>query len=106
MVKKPVNILFDVFVKVEKFIVPANFVVMSCEVDLEMYIIFVRSLLSNGRTLVDMERGELKFRLTNEELMYNVCRTIKHRKDMRVVSIINFLDDPGSQPKVILIKSE
>ena len=56
-VKRPIGILHDVLVKVESFIFPADFVILDCEVDFEVHIIFGRPLLATGRALVDMEKG-------------------------------------------------
>lgn len=40
-----------------------------------------------------MEKGDPKFRLNNKEVTFNVCRTMKHPIDIKVVSIINSLDN-------------
>ena len=48
-------------VKVESFIFLANFVILDCEVDFEMPIILVSPFLAIGRTLVHMEKGQMKF---------------------------------------------
>ena len=45
-VKRPTGILHDVLVKVESFIFSADFVILDCEVDFEVPIIFGRSFLS------------------------------------------------------------
>ena len=66
-VKRPIGILHDVLVKVEPFIFLTDFVILDCEVDFEVPIIIGRSFLSTGRALVDMEKGQMKFRLNNEE---------------------------------------
>ena len=55
-VKRPIGILHDVLVKVESFIFPADFVILDCEVDFEVPIIFGRPFLAAGRELVDMGR--------------------------------------------------
>ena len=67
-VKRTIEILYDVLVKVESFIFPADFVILDCEVNFEVPIILGRPLLATGRTLVDMEKGQMKFRFNNEEV--------------------------------------
>ena len=62
-VKKPIGILHDVLVKVESFIFPADFVILDCEFDFEVPIILGRPFLAIGRALVDMEKGQMNFRL-------------------------------------------
>ena len=60
-VKRPLEILHDVLVKVESFIFTIDFVILDCEVDFEVPIILGRPFLATGRTLVDMEKGKMKF---------------------------------------------
>lgn len=44
-----------------------------------------------------MKIGELMFRLNNEKVMFNICRTMKQSADRRVVSEINYFKDHGVQ---------
>ena len=76
-------------VKVESFIFPADFVILDCEVDFEVPIILGRPFLATGRALVDMERGQMKFRLNNEESTFNVCRTMRQSGELQSVSAIS-----------------
>ena len=41
-----------------------------------MPIILGRPFLATGRALVDMEKGQMKFRLNNEEVTFNICRSM------------------------------
>ncbi|XP_070029214.1 uncharacterized protein [Nicotiana sylvestris] len=59
--KRPLGVNEDVLVRVDKFILPANFVILDCEVDYEVPIILGRPFLSTGKALVDVEAGELTF---------------------------------------------
>jgi len=92
-VKQPVGILCDVLVKVETFIFPADFVILDCEVDFEVPIILRRPFLATRQALVDVERGELKFRLNKEEVKFNICKSIKQQHDMNVVSAIDVFEE-------------
>ncbi|XP_047253647.1 uncharacterized protein LOC124887770 [Capsicum annuum] len=77
MVKKLVGILYDILVKVVSFIFPTNFVILDCEVDLQIPIILGRPFLYTGRTLIDMELGQLILRLNNEQVMFSVCKSMR-----------------------------
>ena len=79
----------DVLVKVELFIFLADFVILDCEVDFEVPIILGRPFLATGRALVDMEKGQMKFRLNNEEATFNVCRTMWQSSELQSVSVIS-----------------
>ncbi|XP_062100458.1 uncharacterized protein LOC133806364 [Humulus lupulus] len=49
----------DVLVRVEKFIFPADFIVLDYEADIEVPINLGRPFIATGRTLIDVEKGEL-----------------------------------------------
>ena len=54
----PKGIMEDVFVKVDKFIFPMNFVVLDMEADKAAPLILGRSFLATSKDLID-ESGEL-----------------------------------------------
>jgi len=60
-IKRPIGILYDILVKVDKFIFSADFVILDCEIDVEVPIVLCRLFLAIERALVDVESGELKF---------------------------------------------
>ena len=88
-VKRPIGILHDVLVKLESFIFLADFVILDCEVDFEVPVILGRPLLSIGRALVDMEKGQMKFRLNSEEATSNICRTMRQSGELQSLSAIS-----------------
>nr|XP_009764002.1 PREDICTED: uncharacterized protein LOC104215798 [Nicotiana sylvestris] len=59
---RSLGIINDVIVRVDKFILLADFVILDCEVDYELPIILGRPFLAIGKALVDMEAGDLTFR--------------------------------------------
>lgn len=71
--KKPVGILCDILVKIDFFIFPTNFLILDCEVEFQVPIIFGRPFISIGRNLVDMELGLLMFKLNNDMVSFYVC---------------------------------
>ena len=82
-VKRPIGIPHDVLVKVESFIFPTDFVILDCEVDFKVPIILWSPSLATGRTLVDMEKGHMTFRLNNEEATFNICRTMRQSGELQ-----------------------
>ena len=77
-------------VKVESFIFPADFVILDCEVDFEVPIILGRPFLATGRALVDMEKGQMKFRLNNEELTFKICRSMRQSGELKTIFAISY----------------
>ncbi|XP_016462627.1 uncharacterized protein LOC107785768 [Nicotiana tabacum] len=59
--KRSLGTIDNVFVRVDKFILSANFVILDCEVDYEVTIILGRPFLDTKKALVDVEAGELTF---------------------------------------------
>ncbi|XP_062118425.1 uncharacterized protein LOC133832051 [Humulus lupulus] len=70
-VKHPRGIIEDVLVKVDKFIFPMNFIILHMEEDENIPIIIGRPFLATGRALINVQKGELKFRV-QQEVTFNV----------------------------------
>ncbi|KAH0678939.1 hypothetical protein KY284_020024 [Solanum tuberosum] len=99
-VKRPIGVLHDMLVKVESFIFLADFVILDCEVDFEVPIILGRPFLSTGCALVDMEKGQMKFRLNNEEATFNICRSMKQSGELQIVSTIIYRVKSGTEVQI------
>ncbi|XP_070009891.1 uncharacterized protein [Nicotiana sylvestris] len=65
--KRPLGIINDVLVRVDKFILQADFVILDCDVDYEVTIILGRPFLATGKTLVDVEAWEITFRVGDKK---------------------------------------
>lgn len=89
-VKRPIGILHDVLVKVESFIFSVDFVIRDCEVNFEVPIILGKLFLVIGNALIDMEKGQMKFRLNNEEVTFNICRSMNQRGELQMVFAISY----------------
>ena len=68
----------DVLVKVDKFIFPADFIVLDMEEDKEIPIILGRPFLATGRAMIDVQRGELKLRVQEDEVKFNLFKVVRH----------------------------
>ena len=99
-VKRPIGILHAVLVKVESFIFPADSVILDCEVDFEVPIILGRSFLATGRSLVDMDKGQIKFWLNNEEAALNICRSMRQSGELQSVFAIFYKVERSSEVQI------
>ena len=88
-VKRHIGILHYVLVKVESFIFLTDFVIIDCEVDFEVPINLGRPFLATGRALVYMEKGKMKFWLNNEEVTFNIYRSMRQSGEFQLVSAIS-----------------
>ena len=102
--KHPRGVIEDVLVKVDKFIFPTNFIVLDMEEDKEIPIILGRPFLATGRAMIDVQRRELKFRVQEDEVKFNVFEAVRHPEESdtcfmtetveAIVSIQSGLTDP------------
>ncbi|XP_073309932.1 uncharacterized protein [Primulina huaijiensis] len=77
-VKYPRRVIEDVLVKVDKFIFPADFVVLDMEKDIEMPLILGRPFLSTGKAIIDVQEGKLRLIVGKEEITFDVFNALKH----------------------------
>lgn len=75
-IKRTIGRLQDMLVKVVSFIYLAYIVIVYRDVEFEVPIIIGRPFLSRGRALVDMKKGQMKFKLNKQEVSFNICRSI------------------------------
>ncbi|XP_019230888.1 PREDICTED: uncharacterized protein LOC109211771 [Nicotiana attenuata] len=70
----------------------ANFVILDCQVDEEIPIILDRPFLPTRRALIDCETGELKMRLNNEEIIFNVQQSMRRPSKFANCSLVEAID--------------
>lgn len=77
----PRGIVEDILVKVDKFIFPADFIILDFKEDKNISNILGRSFLATGRTLIDVQKGELTMRVQDQEVKFNIFKAIKFPTD-------------------------
>ncbi|XP_071924932.1 uncharacterized protein [Coffea arabica] len=81
-IRYPLGVLENVLIKVQKFIIPVNFVVLDMEEDVSMPIILGRPFLATAGTIIDVKNGKLKFQVGEEECTKLLRVLMKHKKAM------------------------
>ena len=89
IVKRPIG-YFNLPVKVESFIFLFDLVILDCEFNFEVPVIVGRPFLATGCALVGMGKGQMKFRLNNEEATSNICGSMKHSGELQTLSVISY----------------
>ncbi|XP_070009548.1 uncharacterized protein [Nicotiana sylvestris] len=89
--KRPLGIIDDVLVRVDKFILSADFMILDCKVDYEVPIILGRPFLATGKALVDVEAGELTFRVGDEKVIFHVCKSMKQPNSTEMRSFVDLI---------------
>ena len=67
----------DVLVKVDKFILPVDVIILDYETDEDVPIVLGRPFLSTGRTLIDVHKGEIIMRVNDQEVIFNVFKVLE-----------------------------
>ena len=76
--KHPWGVIEDVMFKVDKFIFPEDFIILDMEEDKEIPIILGRPFLATGRAMIDVQKIELKLRVQDDEVKFNVFEAVRH----------------------------
>ncbi|XP_009596934.1 uncharacterized protein [Nicotiana tomentosiformis] len=91
----PEGIIEDVLVRVGKFILPADFIVLDYETDEEVAIILGRPFLATGGAIINVKEGKLKIRVYDEEVTFNVYKALKLPKHYEDLCMINVVELKG-----------
>ncbi|XP_062080093.1 uncharacterized protein LOC133784817 [Humulus lupulus] len=97
----PRGIIEDVLVKVDKFIFPADFIVLDMEEDANVPIILGRLFLSTSRASIDVQKGELKLRVQKEKVTFNVFAAA----DVPTCCRVDVVESKGNKLEVTKKKS-
>ena len=87
----------DVLVKVDTFIFPVDFIVLDMEEDQDVSIILGRLFLATGRTLIDVQKGELTMRVQDEQVTFNVFKALKFPSEADCCFKIDIVDQQAEQ---------
>nr|GEV18504.1 DNA-directed DNA polymerase [Tanacetum cinerariifolium] len=77
-ITRPKGVVEDVFVTVEKFHFPTDFVVVDFEADPRVPLILGRSFLRTGRAFIDVYREEIALMVNDESVTFNLNQTMRH----------------------------
>ncbi|XP_039118394.1 uncharacterized protein LOC120254339 [Dioscorea cayenensis subsp. rotundata] len=76
-VKYPIGILEDVPIKVSKFVILADFVVLEMEEDSQIPIILGRPFLATAGAIIDVKHGKLSLTIGDEKVEFDLSNTLK-----------------------------
>ena len=76
--KHPRGVIEDVLVKVDKFNFSTDFIVLDMEKDKEIPIILGRPFLVTCRAMIDVQKGELKLTVQDDEVRFSVFNAVRH----------------------------
>ncbi|XP_062080787.1 uncharacterized protein LOC133785581 [Humulus lupulus] len=79
----------DVLVQLDKFIFPVDFIILDYEEDRDVLIILGRPFLATGRTLIDVEKGELTIRAQDEQVTFKDFNPIRSLNEVEACLAIS-----------------
>nr|XP_027062041.1 uncharacterized protein LOC113688428 [Coffea arabica] len=77
-IRHPMGVLENVLIKVQKFIIPVDFVVLDMEEDVNVPIILGRPFLATAGTIIDVKRDKFKFQIGEEEVEFDLNKVEKY----------------------------
>ncbi|XP_021731021.1 uncharacterized protein LOC110697925 [Chenopodium quinoa] len=75
-VRFPLGVLEDVPLRVGKFFIPCDFVVMEMDEDVNVPIILGRPFLATAGAIIDMKKGKITFEVGDEKLEYSLLNVM------------------------------
>ncbi|PIN19259.1 DNA-directed DNA polymerase [Handroanthus impetiginosus] len=97
----PKGVIEDILVKVDKFIFPADFVVLNMEADSEIPIILGRLFFATGRTLIDIQKGELTMRVQDQQITFNVFKAMKFPNESDKCFDVSLFDNLAGNESIV-----
>nr|XP_009785814.1 PREDICTED: uncharacterized protein LOC104234022 [Nicotiana sylvestris] len=93
IMKRSLGVIEDVLVRVDKFILLADFVILDCEVDYEAPISLGRPFLATGKDLCYVEDVEITFQVDGEKMVFHVCKSMRQPNNNEVCSFVDLVAD-------------
>ncbi|XP_074306115.1 uncharacterized protein LOC141641348 [Silene latifolia] len=94
--KKPMGVLEDVLVRVGKYFIPSDFIVMDMAEDSQVHIILGRPFLHTAGALIDVRHGSLTLRVGDDTIRFVLYNISKHPPDSKASCHMINVFDPTS----------
>ncbi|KAL4363841.1 hypothetical protein GQ457_04G021740 [Hibiscus cannabinus] len=103
---QPEEKIEDILIRVDKFIFPANFLILDCEADEHAPIILRRPFLATGRVLLDFKNDELVLRVNDQQVKINIFKTMKRSVESEDWQMIEATIEFHPDTKIICLDRE
>ncbi|XP_021687743.2 uncharacterized protein LOC110670108 [Hevea brasiliensis] len=91
-VKYPVGILENIPIKVGKFFILVDFVVLEMEEDVQIPIILGRPFLATAGAIIDVKNGQLSLKVGDEEVEFNLFSAMKQKLEPNECFKVDIID--------------
>ena len=93
-IKHPVGVLEDFPIKIGKFTILSDFVVLDMDEDSQIPIILGRPLLATAGVIVDVKNGKLTLSVDGETIEFNVAKSVKQPSSENSCCRVDIMRDP------------
>ena len=88
----------DILVKVDKFIFLVDFLILECEADLNTHIKLGRPFLATGKTMIDVEKGELTMQMHDQKITFNILQNPRSQDRYEACNMLRALTEMDLVP--------
>ncbi|KAK9033670.1 hypothetical protein V6N11_049856 [Hibiscus sabdariffa] len=102
---QPEGKIEDILVRIDKFIFPADFLILGCEADENAPIILGRPFLSTSRATIDFDNDEIVFKVDNDQVkmkVFTTPRQLEHKDKGKGKGIENTPVKSTQRPKLYI----
>ncbi|XP_057248036.1 uncharacterized protein LOC104885048 [Beta vulgaris subsp. vulgaris] len=92
-IKYPIGILKNVLIKVDKFIIPVDFIILDMDEDIEVPIILGRHFLATAGANIDVKNGILTFEIGEEKVHFNIFTSSRNNSQQDLVCQVDIIED-------------
>ncbi|XP_057247183.1 uncharacterized protein LOC130589705 [Beta vulgaris subsp. vulgaris] len=92
-IKYPIGILENVLIKVDKFIIPVDFIILDMDEDIEVPIILGRPFLATVGAIIDVKNGILTFEIGEEKVDFNIFTSSRNNSQRDLVCQVDIIED-------------
>ncbi|CAL2280276.1 unnamed protein product [Prunus armeniaca] len=91
-IKYPLGIVEDILIKVDQFVLPADFIILDMEEDREVPIIMGRPFMATAGTIIDVKKGLLSMTVQGQTVEFKVFEAIKKPVEMDECFCVDVVD--------------
>ena len=92
-IKFPLGILENMPVRVRRFTIPVDFVIMDIKEDVVVHLILGRLFMNTIDVNISVAKGKCTLRVDDKEITFDVCEAMKHPKDKRACFKLDIIDE-------------
>lgn len=92
--------------KVDKFIFPADFIVLDMEDDSEVSIILGHPFFTIGRALINVQQRKLTLCVNEEEVIFNIYRSMNYPDGVNTCCRVDTMDETATKIRKLVLSKD